>query len=222
MLSVLVVCSCNTQTQQPKQEEASVSKYKKEPLPTDFSYKIIEDKSNDALEKNELTLEINKKISVEQIATLADKFFSTKKKQRRFYIFYLLPSMKIGSGAWATSHFDPELDIKIIGATKEQESSMKKSSDSVEGEIIGKWHEEQYTKSTYIIFKKQNKTLLRILFSNGQISDEEIVMIEKNKQKRINYKGDGYNGEYFILNKDKTLGFYNSEGKNFTTAKVTE
>jgi hypothetical protein len=68
-----------TQPQQPKQEEVSSSKYKKEPLPTDFSYKVIEDKSNDALEKNELTLEINKKISVEQIATLADKLFSTKK-----------------------------------------------------------------------------------------------------------------------------------------------
>jgi len=82
-----------------------------QPLPTGFSYKVLADESNNAAQKNQLTIEISEKISTEQIATLANKLYSTKPKQRRFYIFYLLPNMKKGSGAWAISHFDPELKI---------------------------------------------------------------------------------------------------------------
>ncbi len=217
LITLFIACillSCN-------QTSTKIGKYNKASLPSDFLYKILEDKSNDALEKNELAIEINKKISIEQIATLADELFSSKKKQRRFYIFYLLPDMKIGSGAWATSHFDPELEIQIIGATTEQENTMKKTANSVDGEIIGKWYEEQYTKSTYVLFKKENKIFLRTLFSNGQTNDDEMVIIEKG-QKKVEYKKGGYNGEYFILNADNTLGFYNSEDKNFTTAKIVE
>lgn len=42
-------------------DSGTIGKYKKEPLPDNFSYNVIEDKSNVALEKNQLTLEINQK-----------------------------------------------------------------------------------------------------------------------------------------------------------------
>ncbi len=29
--------------------------------------------------------------------------------------------MKVGSGAWATSHFDPDLEICILGVSTDQE-----------------------------------------------------------------------------------------------------
>lgn len=208
--SVFLLSSCDSGT---------IGKYKKEPLPDDFTYNILEDRSNEALEKNELTVEINKKITVEQIATLADKFFSSKSKQRRFYIFYLLPGMKAGSGAWATSHFDPELEIEIIGSTSQQDDNSDKVADAViDGEVIGKWHEEQYTSSNYVIYKKDNKIFIKTIFKNGQISDEELKEKKVGNGTRYDYKQGGYNGEYFILNSDGGLEFYNSEDKKFTTA----
>lgn len=199
-------------------DNGTIGNYKKEPLPDDFTFNIIEDKSNEALEKNQLTIEINKKITVEQIATLADKFFSSKTKQRRFYIFYLLPGMKDGSGAWATSHFDPELEIEIIGSTPQQDTKSSQLADAVDGEVIGKWHEEQYTSSNYIIYKKDNKIFIKTIFKNGQTSDEELKEKKVNNGIRYEYKEGGFNGEYFILNSDGGLEFYNSENKNFTTA----
>jgi len=210
MTSVFLLTSCDSGT---------IGKYEKEPLPDDFTYIILEDRSNETLEKNELTVEINKKITVEQIATLADKFFSSKSKQRRFYIFYLLPGMKVGSGAWATSHFDPELEIKIIGSTSQQDDNSDKVADAViDGEVIGKWHEEKYTSSNYVIYKKDNKIFIKTIFKNGQVSDEELKEKKVGNGTRYDYKKGGYNGEYFILNSESGLEFYNSEGKNFTTA----
>lgn len=206
--SILLLVSCNSGT---------IGKYKKEPLPENFSYNIIEDNSNSALEKNQLTIEINQKLSEGQIATLAEELFNSKEKQRRFYIFYLLPGMKNGSGAWAFSHFDPELEIQILGSTSHQDNIVNvKADEKIDGEVIGKWREEQYTSSNYIIFKKDSKIFIRTIYKNGQTSDEELKEKKVNNGTRYDYKEDGYNGEYFIINKNGELEFYNSENKNFT------
>lgn len=206
---LLLLNSCGNET---------IGYYKKEPLPKDLSYNITEDKSNDALEKNQLTVQISKKITIGQIATLAEKFYSSKPKQRRFYIFYLLPGMKDGSGAWATSHFDPELNIQILGSTTEQDNTATELINDVDGDIIGEWHEEQFTSSNYIILKKDNKTFIKILFKNGQSLEEELKEKKVRTGTRYDYKDDGFNGEYFVLNSDGELEFYNSKNKKFTTA----
>jgi hypothetical protein len=210
LMTVLFLASCDSGT---------IGKYKKEPLSDNFSYNVIEDKSNVALEKNQLTLEINQKLTEGQIATLAEKLLNSKEKQRRFYIFYQLSGMKKGSGAWATSHFDPELEIEIIGSTSQQDDNSDKIADAViDGEVIGKWHEEQYTSSNYVIYKKDNKIFIKTIFKSGQVSDEELKEKKVGNGTRYDYKEGGFNGEYFIINSDGGLEFYNSENKNFTTA----
>jgi hypothetical protein len=193
-----------------------IGKYKKQPLPSDFIFKIIEDKSNDSLEKNQLSVEINHKITVEQIATLADSLFSSKPKQRRFYIFYLLPESR--GDVWATSHFDPEIKIEILGSTTQQDTTTAKIAEVVTGDVIGKWQEEKYTSSNYVIYKKNNQLFIKTIFKDGQVSDEELKETKEKSVTRYDYKNGGYNGEYFVLNKIGNLEFYNSENINFTTA----
>jgi len=202
-----------------KQNSNKIGKYNKAALPPDFSYKILEDNSNVSLDKNALTIQINKKISVEQIATIADELYSSKNKQRRFYIFYLLPDMKINTGAWATSHFDPELDIQIIGATVKEEETVKKI--EIEGAVIlGKWYDENVVPgSTSVLYKKGNKLFMRLTFKNGQKMDSELK--EKNQKglKRLNYVED-MQGEYFVIEKTGELGMYNKANKQFGLAKI--
>ena len=114
--------------------------------------------------------------------------------------------------------FRPELKIDIIGATPKEEAAANVTADQVEGEIVGKWHEEQYTSANYIIFKKDNKTFIRTIFKNGQTSDEELKTKKGVKGMRYDYKEGGTNGEYFILKSSGELEFYNKENKRFTTA----
>jgi hypothetical protein len=208
--SILLFASC---------DNGKIGKYKKEPLPSNFSYKIIEDKSNDKLEKNQLTIELNQKLTEGQIATIAEELLNSRKKQRRFYIFYQLSGMNSDSGTWATSHFDTELDIQILGSTSQQEENANIiSNEQIDGNIIGKWREEKYTSSNYIIYKKDDKIFIKTIFKNGQTSDIELTEKKTKEGVRYNYKEGGYNGEYFVLNINGELEFYNSENKNFTTA----
>ena len=219
---VLINVLLDKETQPQKintNNKVSKQKYSKEPLPEGFSYKILYDESNDALQKNQLTIEISEKISIKQIASLAQDLYSTKTKQRRFYMFYLLPNMKKGSGAWAISHFNPDLKIKIIGSTKQEEELSNKLGDKTPGKILGKWYEQQYVSSTFILFKKNNAYFIRHIFKNGQILDEEMTPIKINNGIKYIHKNGGYDGEYFILNKLGDLELYNGKGKHFTTAK---
>jgi len=204
------------------QDIGTIGKYKMEPLPNNFSYNIIEDKSNnEKIGKNQLTVEINKKITVEQIATLADKLFSSKPKQRRFYIFYQLPGWKTNSGAWATSHFDSDLEIQILGSTAQQDSNSKKIIDAfIDGDIIGKWREEQYSNSSYIIYKKDNKTFIKIFFKDLGAIDKELKGKKIKNGVRYDYIDGNILGEYLILNLDGGLEFYNNDNKRFTALKI--
>jgi len=87
------------------------------------------------------------------------------------------------------------------------------------GEKLGKWYEEQYTSSTFVIFKDNNSYFLRTIYKSGQISDVEMTRSEIPSGVKYIYKDGGYNGEYFVIDKSGNLGLYNSKGKNFTTAK---
>ncbi|MFP9099157.1 hypothetical protein ACLI09_08895 [Flavobacterium sp. RHBU_24] len=209
LLICLILTSCGSDT---------IGKYKKEPLPDNFSYKIVEDESDETIEKNQLTVELNQKLTEGQIATLAEELFNSKPKQRRFYISYVIKDVH-AVASWATSHFDPELEIDILGSTSEQDLNAKKNADSVDGEIVGKWDEDEYTFDKYVIYKKNKKTFLKTLFKDGQQNDEELTEKTVDNGIRYDYKNGGSNGEYFILNSDNELEFYNKENKNFTTAK---
>ena len=210
ILTMLFITSCGNDTK--------IGKYTKEPLPENFTYEIVKDESNEALEKNQLSVELSGKLTEGQIATIAEELFNSKDKQRRFYISYNLKGVENTSTFWAISNFDPELEIEIIGSTINEDNAKDKLSEKVDGDVVGKWNENKYTYSNLIIFKKENKTFLKTIYKNGQISDVELKESKSENGIRYDYKDGGYNGEYFILNKEKNLELYNKENKNFTTA----
>ena len=199
-------------------ENTKIGKYTKEPLPENFTYEIVKDESNEALEKNQLSVELSAKLTESQIATIAEELFNYKDKQRRFYISYNLKGIENTSTFWAISNFDPELEIEIIGSTIEQDKAKDKLLEKVDGEVIGIWNENKYTYSNLLIFKKDNKTFLKTIYKSGQVSDVELTESKNNNGTRYDYKDGGYNGEYFVLNKENNLELYNKENKNYTTA----
>jgi len=68
--------------------------------------------------KRQLDIRIDQKISKESLRTLALKIRSQDPAQyQRTFILYFLPGMRTDAGAWASTHFDPDLDVRIIGFT---------------------------------------------------------------------------------------------------------
>lgn len=198
-------------------ESDTIGKYKKEELPQEFEYKIITDDSNKNLDKNQLEVEINKKLTEGQIATLAEELFNSKEKQSRFYIYYDLndeSNNRINN--WAISHFDPELEISINGSANIQDNQMLLEAKKVDGNIIGIFDESEATASFYTLYEKSNKVYLKTSFKNGQSMIEELERTTTNKGVRLNSREEK-NGEYFIL-REGVLDFYNKENIVFASA----
>lgn len=72
----------------------------------------------------------------------------------RYFILYYLPDMKIGSGAWATSHFNPSLSVNIQGISDRDQAKMT-CNPLPKGVLVGKWFDNRpYVENTMIIYKK--------------------------------------------------------------------
>ena len=189
----------------------TIGKYTKEELPQNFEYKIIEDQSNPSIEKNQLDVEINQKLTEGQIATLAEELFNTKDQERRFYIFYKLKGID-NNIAWATSHFDPDLKIEIFGSNYKQDNSMLDSARKVDGNIIGIFDDSKNTNFFYTLYEKDGKKFMKVSFKDGG------DMVEELKEDGNKYiSKDSNHGEYYIL-EGQQLDFYNSENTKFSTA----
>lgn len=187
------------------------------PIPPDVKYDIISIVRNDTLKKVNIEVQLNKKVDKYVLKSIANeiKSDSTLVNFNKIWIFYYLPDMKIGSGAWATTHFTPDLEINILGSTAKQDKKTIEKAQGIEGNIIGKWKEEQYTSSVYVIYQKDTQIFIRTIYPNSQISDESLIMNREGNITRYDYKEGGYNGEYFKI-ADGILEFYNSENKLFT------
>lgn len=180
-------------------------------------YRITKETVNDRFSKDTLEIEINHKTSKENIAKIANSLRATRKQYDRLWIFYYLPKMKHGSGAWATSHFTPRLEVQILGSTEEEDKKLNAA--TVHGKkILGKWRDNRpMAEMTLILFKEAGKPVMKLVFKDGSSMEEKLKASKAHGL--IKYQSiEDIHGEYYILEKNGNLGLYGPNGK-FSEAK---
>jgi hypothetical protein len=179
----------------------------------DVNYKIIE-KNNLGTVKGNIIIGLEKKVTKEFLLKLALNLKESQpRKYEKLFIEYYLPGMTPGSGAWATSNFNPTLEAKILGTTIEEEKILNAGSKISSDEIIGEWIDESpYVGSKYTLNKKNGKIIMVRKFKDGSSSEKE--MIQKNQSGRLRFeekKGNDHQ-EYYLIEKNGDLGVYDSAG----------
>jgi hypothetical protein len=178
-----------------------------------INYKVIE-KNDLGTVKGTIIIGLEKKVAKDFLHKMALNLKeSQSKKYDRLFIEYYLPGMKPGSGAWATSHFNPNLEVRILGTTIEEEKAlMGEPKESLDG-LIGEWLDESpYFGAKYSLIKKNEKIIMVKKFKDGSGSEKE--MIQKNHSGRLRFeekKGNDF-GEYYLIEKNGDLGVYDSAG----------
>ncbi len=224
-LAFLVFTSCGEtnsvkeETSMTDQTPISSIEHPDTTLLADLKYKILNEISNPTLNKSNIDIELNRKASKQELTNLAYKLRATRNFER-LWIGYTLPNMKVGSGAWATSHFTPDLKVEILGSTAEEEENQNKQSSKIEGTSLGKWYEQQKTSATYVLYNKDNKLIVKMTFKDGGSMENEVTKKKAKNGERIDYKEDMH-GEYFIVTKNGNFEFYNKENVKFATGTPT-
>ena len=150
--------------------------------------------------------QISNRITEQQIAQFAKEIRDSKKeKYDRTFIFLILPHQKAKNNeAWATCHFTPELEIRILGNTQEEYEKMSSSLNIPEKDIIGKWINDFIIKRTIIYHKKNNKKYITLIDPTGKKQTFEVVETAFRGRTILKPKKD------FLL----TYGAYLSIGNN--------
>ena len=135
-----------------------------------------------------------------------------RRKYQRVFIDYYLPDMEVGAGAWATSHFNPDLDVKILGLSKKEKSQLLEETASSKDNLIGRWIDNSPGLSgVYSISRNGNILELSIKFKDGSEMTRKLVEKNVGGQKRWMEEDNDF-GEYYVLNDDGTLSQYDNEG----------
>ena len=220
-LFVLTSCGGNSTTTNEQKVEASSSQ-SDNGIPTDLTYTILEETPNEAISKCNLDILLSRKINKNELTALAKELRSTREQFNHLWIGYTLKNMKVGSGAWATTHFTPELEVQILGATAEEEKEQNEVSKNVAGgKTIGQWFEQQATSATYVYYEKDKKFYMKTVFKDKSSMESEVKKKKVKNGLRLN-DTENTHGEYYIITDNGDLEFYNKEDKKFATGQTVK
>ena len=190
-------------------------------IPADVTYSII-DSDTYLNYKRSLDVRLNKKVSEKTLRAIALKLKAQDSKNyERTFICYYLPDMEVGAGAWATTHFNPNLEVRIQGLTTEQEKILKQHPDDPSREVIGSWLDETpYMGRRITIFRQNGKLFMESVWYDGSSGKKEIVEKLSDQRRTFREKERNSFGEFYLIDSQGNLQLWDQEGL-ISTAKKT-
>lgn len=209
-LSLITACGDRTQRQSPSTAQQTTSTVSQASvhgaIPKDVSYEILRASRIPKI-KCSLDIRLNRKVSEDVLRAIAMKLRSQEGEgYERMFIAYYLPSMEVGSGAWATSHFNPTLKIEILGLATEQEKSLMNEPNDPSRRVIGKWLDNRpFAGGIIIIYQKNGTLMIERKFKDGSNLSEELIERAKSRARTFEKKRDRRDAEYYVIDQGGNL-----------------
>ncbi|MFH0946109.1 MAG: hypothetical protein V2A76_12995 [Planctomycetota bacterium] len=188
-------------------------------IPSDVSYSIISWSTRSDF-KRSLDVRLNKRVSQQTLRAIALKLKDQDSKEYdNTFILYYLPGMAVGSGAWATTHFNPTLKVKILGLTADEHTRLVEQPVPPGRKIIGSWLDETPMVGRRItIYEAGGKLFLEWTVGDGGTIKHDIVEKRSPLGRRFDKVGGSSFGDHWVLGADGDLQIRDDDGL-ITTAK---
>ena len=171
------------------------------------SYQIIKDQKKPNI-KRSVDVRINQRVTVERLKSIAMAIKETDyNSYERTFILYYLSGQVINSGAWASSHFNPKLEIKIVGLSlADYQKLIKSVIDVNENDVIGQWYESLGSLGRVVtIYRSGTKVIMSQQYKDGSTTKEEAKVSNINEGLKIEVKKGNSFGEYYLINKKGSI-----------------
>ena len=182
-------------------------------IPDDVSYSIIDSTARAGI-KRSLDVRLNKRVAEDTLHAIALKLKSQDSRDYdRTFIVYYLPGMTVDAGAWATTHFTPDLEVKILGLSTEEEKKLSTAPTLAKREIVGRWLDE-HASSRITIFHEGGKLYAEQTFTGGFSLKKELVEKWSPMGRRFDQVGGATAGDHWhwILDPRGNLQLHNNDG----------
>lgn len=185
------------------------------------TYTIIKD---DAVPGTKRTVDVRLscKVSEATLISLAAKIKdSDPHLYQRTFIYYFLPNLEVGTGAWASTHFDPDLKVDILGLTIEQERALTRETGSERGQEIGRWLDgRQFVGNRITIYRENGRVFMVNKYFDGSHSKQELIERRSSKGRKFEEKKGSDFGDYFLIDRQGNLQFWDQEGYFYTAKNI--
>jgi hypothetical protein len=119
----------------------------------------------------------------------------------RTFIEYLIGDMTYGAGAWATTHFNPNLEVRVLGPSNEELAAL--ANDETEA-VVGHWIGQI---GAVLTIKEDGGHLYLVQsFENGSEVSDKLRRTETARGIRYDpTEGIGSTGDHYLLRGDGSL-----------------
>ncbi|MBL9160622.1 MAG: YqaE/Pmp3 family membrane protein [Verrucomicrobiales bacterium] len=194
----------------PGKKEKKVAEAVK-PTPTLPKYSIIEDTSMATI-KRSVDVRLEQKISEDELRLVAEKIKGMdSKKYERVFITYYLPHQTPGSGAWATTHYDPNIDVRVLGFGADEVPAPEQS-DAPKADRVGRWEYSDAIGQVFTISRVGTGFTMTIEFQDGGKIVEPVTAQREGERVIVRRVEPNGPGDYWILDEEKNLLLMDSEG----------
>lgn len=183
-------------------------------IPPDLTWEVI---SEDTYEKERRSLDVRLSQAVDE--KVLEELANTLKESEsqpfaRTFIVYYLPDMPVGGGGWATSHFDPELVVKILGMEPGSGSRMAALRSEYGENLIGAWENNQPgSAASFVLFKTDQGTALLKTYPDGSGSPISVREVRSSQGRRFEDPENRF-GEFYLM-RNGNLELHDDEGVVF-------
>jgi len=189
--------------------------------PSDVSYSIIHSRTVPG-RKRAIEVQLNKKVSEDVLRAIALELRGQDPGDyQRTFIAYYLPGMTVGAGAWATTHFTPNLEVRILGVKKEQEKELQAESIPSDREVIGCWLVEMPGLAGRItIFREGANVFIERKFTDGSCLKEQLVEKRTSLGHRFDKVDGSSAGDHWLVDSRGNLQIRDNDGVIGTAKKI--
>ncbi len=184
-------------------------------------YRIVSDDSILHF-KRSVDVRLDEKITEDQMRVIAIEIRDNESQSYdRTFICYYLPGMEIGAGAWATSHFNPGLETRVLGLTASEEGSLKSAPEKTTGDVIGTWLEDRPALGCKIsLVNRDGAIFMDRTYKDGSGGSSEFVEVPHPKGRSFRENRDNDFGEFYLINSRGDLEAWDKDGLIFTAKKI--
>lgn len=184
-------------------------------------YKIIEDTVKGNI-KRTVEVELSSRTDEEQLRALAKEIYALKDVNvQRTFIGYRIAGEHNSQAYWATTHYDPDLKVRIMGESASDYEKVKNTA-LPDGDVLGSWMVSWGLEYKSIAYKKDGKTYIRNIHSDGSQGDEIYELSKSDKGIKLQDESGKDHNEYFIINKNGDLEFWSENGNYYTAPKISD
>jgi hypothetical protein len=187
-------------------------------IPAEAPYTIISDR-DEGPARREIEVRLNKKVTPEILREIALELKSRQERQHeRTAIFYYLPVgfPELAGQPWASTHFRPELDVKILGLSKQEEDAMRMIPLDHKGRRIGAWLQDNQYKMLDLIYDEDGAIKIAEIRSPTERSDSNMIEMPSPTGRRFK-KASGSN--IYDVDYAGNLRIFNADGQVLSAAR---